>query len=194
MEFQLIANSGTLLFISAIIGGIIQRATLSMLCQTLLRTVKQIKNTSITVISIVALAKVMGYGGMIGAIANTLAIVSGRFYPLIAPLIGALGTFITGSDTSSNVLFGSLQKQTALKLGMNTEWLASSNTSGATIGKMISPQSIAIVTSVTGLGNDESKILRKTFKYFLVFIAIMGVYIFAGSSVIDNLLTTIGLK
>lgn len=187
MSFQLLTSAGTLLFISAVLGGFIQGATVKLLAKTLLKTVKQIKKTSVTVISIVALAKVMGYNGMVEAIANTLAAASGRFYPLIAPLLGAVGTFITGSDTSSNVLFGNLQKQTALRLGMNPEWLAASNASGATLGKMISPQSIAIASSATDLTNQEGKILGTTMRYCLIYVAVMGLLIFAFSGIVNIL-------
>lgn len=187
ISFQLLTSAGTLLFISAVLGGFIQGATVKLLAKTFLKTLKQIKKTSITVLSIVALAKLMGYSGMVEAIANTLAAASGRFYPLIAPLLGALGTFITGSDTSSNVLFGNLQKQTALRLGMNPEWLAASNASGATLGKMISPQSIAIASSATDLTNQESKILGTTIRYCLIYVAAMGLLIFAFSGIINIL-------
>lgn len=187
MSFQLATNAGTLLFASAILGGFIQGAGLKLLCNILLKTVKQVGKTIVTVIPIVALAKVMGYSGMVEAIANTLATLSGRFYPLLAPVLGAMGTFITGSDTSANVLFGNLQKQTALRLGMNPEWLAASNASGATLGKMISPQSIAIASSATDLTNQEGKILGTTIKYCLIYVMILGVLIFVCGSVVDLL-------
>jgi lactate permease len=187
MSFQLATSSGTILLVSAILGGLIQGASVKILLSVLTKTIKQIKRTIITVVSIVVLAKVMGYSGMVNSIANTLAAASGRFYPIIAPLIGTLGTFITGSDTSSNVLFGNLQKQTALQLGMNPEWLASANATGATIGKMISPQSIAIASTATDLTNQEGKILGETIKYCLVFVVIMGLLIYAFSGIIKFL-------
>lgn len=187
MSFQLLTSAGTILFISAILGGLIQGGTVKLLYKTLLKTIKQVEKTIITVVSILALAKVMGYSGMVDTIASTLASASGRFYPMIAPLIGAVGTFITGSDTSSNVLFGNLQKQTALRLGMNPEWIAASNASGATLGKMISPQSIAIASSATDLTNQEGKILGTTIRYCLVYVVIMGLLIFTFSGIVEML-------
>jgi len=184
MSFPLATSAGTVLFVSAILGGFIQGATAKILGNIFLKTIKQINQTIITIVSIVALAKVMSYSGMVDSVAYTLATVSGRFYPLIAPLIGAMGTFITGSDTSSNVLFGNLQKQTALTLGMSPEWLVASNAAGATAGKMISPQSIAIAISATGLINMEGKILGTTFKYCLVYVGIMGILVFTFYSVV----------
>lgn len=179
MTFQLATSAGTVLFISAILGGAIQGASLKQLSGSLKKTVIQIRLTVLTVILIVALSKIMGYSGMTSSISNTLANICGAYYPFTAPFLGALGTFITGSDTSSNILFGNLQKQTALQLGMNQEWLAAANASGATLGKMISPQSIAIVSSATDLSNQEGKVMQKTMKYCLVLIILMGLFIYA---------------
>lgn len=97
---------------------------------------------------------------------------------LFSPLIGALGTFITGSDTSANALFGELQKQTALQIGSSPEWLAASNAAGATIGKMVSPQSIAIAVSAIGLPDLEGKILKRTLKYAIIFVALLGIIVY----------------
>lgn len=172
---------GTLIVIAAIIGGFIQGATAAGLVKILYKTFVNLKKTSITIISIVALAKIMSYSGMVAAIALALAKVTGSAYPLLAPALGALGTFVTGSDTSANVLFGPLQKQTALQIGVDPTWIAASNTTGATAGKMISPQSIAIATTATGQSGKEGEILAITFKYCLGYVILAGllVYFFA---------------
>lgn len=183
MVFQLATSGGTILFVAALLGGLMQGAGIKMLWNVFRKTIKQIEKTIITIISIVALAKVMGYSGMVNSIAHTLANVSGRFYPLMAPFLGAMGTFITGSDTSSNVLFGNLQKQTALTLGLSPEWLTAANAAGATAGKMISPQSIAIAASSTDLTNQEGKILETTFSYCIVYVVMMGILVFVCSGV-----------
>ena len=94
---------------------------------------------------------------------------TGSFYPAAAPFVGAIGTFVTGSGTSANVLFGGLQVETAGSLGLDPSWLAGANTVGATIGKMISPQSIAIGTAATASVGSGSKILRKVIKYCVLF-------------------------
>lgn len=176
--FQLATSGGSVLFISAIIGGLVQGATIGKIIKTLINTIKQIKKTILTVLSIVALAKIMGYSGMVSLISSSVAYLSGGFYPLIAPLIGALGTFITGSDTSSNILFGSLQKNTAIQLHVSQEWLVAANGSGATAGKMISPQSISIATAATDLSGKEGEILGKTFKYCIVYVVLMGILVY----------------
>ena len=128
-----------------------------------------------------ALAKVLSHSGMIDDIALGIAAISGSLFPLISPLIGCIGTFVTGSDTSSNILFGQLQKQTALLIGANPVWLTAANTAGATIGKMISPLSIALAAVSTGMKGSESGILKITLKYAAVLIALMAVFILATS-------------
>ena len=118
---------------------------------------------------------------MIAVIATALATATGALYPLFAPFIGCLGTFITGSDTSSNILFGKLQTTVAGKISVNPEWLAAANTVGATGGKIISPQSIAIATSACGQQGKEGAILKAAIPYALMYVVITGllVYIFS---------------
>lgn len=178
LSFSLITNPGTIIIVSAVLSGIIQGLSLKEMLQTALSTLKQIGKTIVTVISIVSLAKLMGYSGMTSSIAVGLSIITGSFFPLISPLIGALGTFITGSDTSANVLFGELQKQTAIQINSNPEWITAANASGATAGKMISPQSIAIATAATGLSGVEGKILKRTVKYSFAFVVLLGTLVF----------------
>jgi lactate permease len=176
--FQLAAGAGTVLFVSAWIGGLLQDARPGNILRVLFRTVVQLKKTILTVAAIVMVAKIMGYSGMTASIAAAFAAVSGMAYPFLAPLIGAIGTFITGSDTSANVLFGNLQKQAALQLGMNPEWLTAANASGATAGKMISPQSMAIAAASTGLERRESGLLRVTIRYCAVYVLLLGILVF----------------
>jgi lactate permease len=96
-------------------------------------------------------------------------------FPLISPILGWLGVFLTGSDTSSNVLFGSLQKAAAEKLGINPLLTAAANTSGGVMGKMISPQSVAVACAATGLVGEEGSLFRFTFRHSLVLLSIICV-------------------
>ncbi|MBP2655870.1 MAG: lctP [Firmicutes bacterium] len=169
---------GTLIIIGALIGGRLQGASGSDIIAVFKKTCVQLQKTTITVVSIVALAKVMGYCGMVSDIAVALAQTTGSFYPFIAPIIGALGTFVTGSDTNSNVLFGALQKQTAVQIGADPVWITAANTTGATAGKMISPQSIAIATSATGQVGMEGDILRATVGYCLLYTVLLGAWVY----------------
>lgn len=166
---------GTLIMLSAILGGLLQDASPKKLRTIGFDTLSQLQKTGVTVLSIVSMAKVLGYSGMVNEIATALAGTTGAYYPLAAPFIGALGTFITGSDTSSNVLFGLMQKDVAIQLGADPVWLAAANTSGASAGKLISPQSIAIAAAATGLSGKEGDLLNVTIKYVCYFVAALGV-------------------
>lgn len=179
--FTWLASPGTLIIIATVLGGLIQGVSFSEIFKVFLKTCKQMTKSAITILAIVALAKVMSHAGMIKAIAVVLVQVTGGFYPLIAPLIGALGTFVTGSDTSANVLFGGLQVEVAKSLNMSPYWLAAANTCGATAGKMISPQSIAVATAATGLVGAEGKILNQTIKFCLVYVIVLGAIVYFGS-------------
>ncbi|MBC8063063.1 MAG: L-lactate permease [Clostridiaceae bacterium] len=180
-SFLWIANPGTLIILATFIGGLIQGAKFKDIVKVFKNTCKQMTKSAITIVAIVSLAKVMSYSGMITSIAVVLVAATGGFYPLFAPIIGALGTFVTGSDTSSNVLFGPLQIEVAKNLNMSPYWLAAANTGGATAGKMISPQSIAVATAATGIIGAEGKILKATLKFCLVYVAILGLIVFFGA-------------
>ena len=184
LSFKWLSSPGTLIFLSAIIGGLVQGARLREILRVFIATLKQMTASTITVLSIIAASKVMSYSGMIGAIATVLVKATGSFFPLVSPLIGMLGTFVTGSDTSSNVLFGALQKEVATSIGANPYWIAASNTAGATAGKMISPQSIAVATSATGLAGYDGKILKSTAKFCIGYVIVLGLIIYFGSRLV----------
>lgn len=178
--FLWLANPGTLIILATFIGGLIQGVKPGEILNVFFKTCKQMSKTAVTILSIVALAKVMSHSGMIKSIAVVLVAITGGYYPLIAPILGALGTFVTGSDTSANVLFGGLQVEVANSLKMSPYWLAAANTVGATAGKMISPQSIAVATAATGLGGAEGKIFNATLKFCIVYVIILGIMVYAG--------------
>jgi len=181
--FSWIVTPGVLIIVATYLGGVLQGYNFKNITMVLGRTIKQMIKSAITIISIVALAKVMGYSGMIKSIADVLVAITGRFYPLISPVIGALGTFITGSDTSSNVLFGQLQVQAATSIGANPYWISAGNVLGATAGKMISPQSIAVATAATSMVGSEGKILNSALKVCLFYIVLAGLLVFFCGSI-----------
>lgn len=183
--FSWLTTPGVLIFIAAFLGGLLQKASLSDMAQVLVQTLKQMLKTMITLITILAAAKIMGYSGMTRDIAAFLVAVTGTAYPLVAPLIGSIGTFVTGSATSSSVLFSSLQAETARAIGIQEIWLVAANTIGATAGKIISPQSIAIAVASTGTSGEESNILRITLKYYLLYIVIFGLISYFGYSLLS---------
>ena len=172
--FTWVATPGVLILIAAFIGGIIQKCPIGEIFGVLGKTIVQMLKTIITIMAVLATAKIMGYSGMTQSIADFIVRVTGSFYPLVAPLIGSIGTFVTGSSTSSSVLFSKLQASTGAELNINQIWLVAANTVGSTAGKIISPQSIAVATAATATVGKESEILTKVIKYFVLFAVIYG--------------------
>ena len=181
-SFAWIGNAGLMLFLGTVLGGLVQGLSPRQLLVSLARTVVNLRKTTVTIISLVALAAIMNYAGMILVIADTLANITGKAYPLFAPLIGAIGTFVTGSDTSSNILFAKLQANVATQLHhADPNWIVASNTTGATGGKMISPQSIAIATAACDMQGKDGEILKSALPYAALYIIIGGLMVmFAG--------------
>ncbi|GBU07171.1 glycolate transporter [Bacteroidales bacterium] len=169
-----LTDAGVLLFLGSMMGGLIQGASLKSLFALLFKTFLQLKKTFITVMSLIGMATIMDLSGMILVLGKALAAATGGLYPLFAPSIGCLGTFLTGSDTSSNILFGKLQANVANELGIDTSWLASANTVGATGGKIISPQSIAVATSACNLQGKEGEIMKKALPFAIGYIIVAG--------------------
>lgn len=182
-RFGWLSNAGTILFVGATLGGLVQGLSFRRLMVVLARTVVNLRKTVITIVSLISLASIMNHCGMITAIAAGLVVVTGSFYPFFAPLIGAIGTFVTGSDTSSNILFAKLQANVADQLGLtgsDTNWLVAANTTGATGGKMISPQSIAVATAACDMQGKDGEILRSALPYAVIYIIIGGLMVYFG--------------
>jgi lactate permease len=181
LKLDIATTPGTLLLLAGVIGGLIQGLRPARLGALLWKTAKTVKWTSVTIVSILILAKVMTVSGMIASVAVQIAHVSGSMFPIIAPMLGALGTFVTGSDTSSNILLGELQKQTAISTGFDPAWVTAANTTGATAGKMISPQSIAIACSTVGIESRQREIFRKTIVYCALYVVAVGLLVWLGA-------------
>ena len=129
----------------------------------------------------------MGYSGMTQQIADAAVAATGTGYPAIAALIGSVGTFITGSATSSCVLFGNLQTSAAQAIGASPNaqaWIAAANATGACAGKMISPQSIAIALGAIGTKGIESQLMGSAIKYYVPFVVAMGAIVYFGQNFI----------
>lgn len=181
LSFSWVNTPGVMIFLAAVIGGAIQGARPRMMLEVFAETLGKYWRTVMTICCVMAMAKVMGYAGMIGDIATVLVVATGSLYPLVSPLIGALGAFVTGSGTSTNVLFGALQSETAVALGLDPSWMAAANVMGAGIGKMICPQSIAIGAGAAGLVGRERDIMGAVLKYFVLYVLLAGVICMAGS-------------
>lgn len=173
-----LTDGGVLLFLGSVIGGLLQGAKLKELLQVLGKTFLQLKKTYITVTSLIVLSTIMDLSGMIVVLGTAIATATGVFYPLFAPAIGCLGAFLTGSDTSSNILFGKLQAHVAQQIGGEPSWYAAANTVGATGGKIISPQSIAIATSACNQQGKEGEIMKKALPYAIFYIIVAGLMVY----------------
>ncbi len=169
-----------LLFAGAFIGGQIQGVSTSRQFKLLGKTLIQIRSTIIMVIALVSISALMEQSGMVQLLADSLTSWSGKYYAFWSPLIGEIGTFITGSGTSANILFGKLQTEIATNIYIEPSWLAAANTTGTTAGKIISPQSIAIAASACQIQGQEGEILKQAFPYALIYGILLGIIVFIG--------------
>jgi len=160
------ASPGVLILVAALLGGLCQGLAFMRLLRLLLATLCRYWAAFVTIGAVLSMSRVMSDAGMIAILAESLVRLTGSAYPFFAPVVGALGGFVTGSGTSANVLFGALQADAAVKIGEIPELLAAANVMGAGIGKMICPQSIAIGAAATALVGRESEIFRHAIVWF----------------------------
>ena len=184
LTFTWIDTPGVIIIVCGIVGGLIQGCSARELLQVLLDTCRQMGKTILTMLGVLACAKIMGYSGMIASIAAFFVGTLGGFYPLVAPLLGALGTFVTGSGTSSEVLFGNVQLSAAQSIGVDPTWLVASNSLGVSAGKMLSPQNIANGCAACGLVGKDGEILGNIAKYAFGFAIAMAILVYVGSLVL----------
>ena len=138
-------------------------------------TFKQLKLSMVTIATMLGLAYLMNYSGMTSTLGLALA-ATGVPFPFFSAVLGWLGVFLTGSDTSANALFGNLQVVTANALGLNPVLTASVNSAAGVMGKMISLQSIAVAVAATGMTSaDESRLFRFTIKHSILLMVVMGI-------------------
>ena len=168
-----ISATGTAIFLAALISMFILRVAPRIGLTTFKETLIELRWPILSIGMVLAFAFVTNYSGMSSTLALVLA-GTGAAFPFFSPFLGWLGVFLTGSDTSSNALFSSLQATTAHQIGVNDTLLVAANTSGGVTGKMISPQSIAVACAATGLVGKESDLFRFTLKHSLFFAAVVG--------------------
>ncbi len=138
------------------------------------KTVRQCLRTTIGITTMVMMALIMTNTGMTDVMANGIARVTGVAFPVFSPYIGVLGCFMTGSNTNSNVMFGSLQIETALSLGINPLIIASVQSIGGSLGSAIAPAKVLIGSSLVGLAGREHEVMRKTIPYCLAIVFLVG--------------------
>ncbi len=171
-NFQPFAT-GTAVLVTTLISAVLLRVKPALLLECGADTLRQLRVPSIVVFFIVGMAFLFNYSGMVYTLGAALA-GTGVFFPLVSSFLGWVACFLTGSDTSSNFLFGNLQVAAAQQLNLNPVLLAAPNSSGAVAGKMISPQNIAIGVSTVGLVGKEGEVLRSTFWHSVLFATFIG--------------------
>jgi lactate permease len=165
--------TGTAILLAAIASALYLRLTFSQFLAVAAATLRRMRLPLLTIMLMLALGFVTRYGGTDATLGLAFTR-TGRLYPFFGTLLGWLGVALTGSDTSSNVLFGSLQKITAQQLGFNPVLIVTANSTGGVMGKMIDAQSIVVATASTGQSGQEGRILRFVFWHSVALAAIMG--------------------
>lgn len=174
------STPGILLALVAILTGLVYRMSLAEVFGVLWKNMVKMRFAALTIGAVVALAYVMGDSGQTLALGMFIA-GAGASYAFLAPVLGWIGTYVTGSDTSANILFSGLQSSVGSQIGPGSHLgvedmrrlLVGSNAAGGVVGKMISPQSLTIAATAIGLSGSESVILRKVFGWSLVLLLLM---------------------
>jgi lactate permease len=169
-----LSASGTSILIAAGLTILLLRIPARQAGSVVRATLIQLRNPMITIGSIVAFAYLTNYSGMAHALGNALT-VTGHCFPLVSPVVGWLGVFVSGSDTSSNALFSNMQKDTAVHLGVSPILAVCANSVGGVTGKMISPQSIAVACGASNLVGQEGQLFRMTIPHSLGLLLIVSV-------------------
>ncbi len=174
-KFNFLSTPGTAILIAGLISVIFMpKYSYGQAIPCLFRTIRQLKWPIATIAMILGLAYIMNYSGMSSSMGLAFT-ATGALFPFFAPILGWLGVFLTGSDTSSNALFGSLQKTTAQQIGVDPHLTVASNSSGGVTGKMISPQSISVATAASNMVGREGDIFRFTLPHSLAMLCFVAV-------------------
>jgi lactate permease len=167
--FNLLTTPGTQMLVAGILSIVALRLSVAGALKAYGATLYQLRWAIVTVMAVLALAFVMNASGQTITLGTWMA-GAGSAFALISPILGWLGTAVTGSDTSSNSLFGALQVTAAAKAGLSPVLIAAGNSSGGVLGKMISPQNLAIAAAAVGVHGKEGDIFRRVFLWSLVFL------------------------
>jgi lactate permease len=168
--------AGTMLVIAGLISMVILKVKPGQALKTYGATYVELSSAIITVMAVLALAYVMNLSGQTASLGAWLAGTGGVF-AILSPILGWIGTAVTGSDTSSNSLFGALQVQAADKAGLDPVLMAAANSSGGVLGKMVSPQNLAIAAAAVGMAGQEGVIFRKVIGWSLLLLVLMCVIV-----------------
>jgi lactate permease len=183
-NFNWLTATGSGILIASIVAGIVMGYSLSGLVRAYWNTLKVVRFSLLTIAAMMAIGFVTRYAGLDATMGLAFAN-SGFLYPFFGTLLGWLGVALTGSDTSSNVLFGSLQKITATQLGLSPTLMAAANSSGGVMGKMIDAQSIVVASTATRWYGHEGDILRYVFFHSLALASLVGILVFLQAYVLQ---------
>jgi lactate permease len=172
-----LSATGTGILVAAIISGLIMGCGVRQMVRTYGTTLIKVRFSLITIAAMLALGYVTKYSGTDATLGLALA-GTGHFYPFFGTMLGWLGVALTGSDTASNVLFGSLQRITAEQVGVSPTLMAAANSTGGVMGKMIDAQSIVVASTATNWYGHEGEILRWVFVHSVILAALMGVLVY----------------
>jgi len=193
-EFNWLTASGTACFLAAVVAAIFLRVRPGQFFGIYKATFKQLKFPIVTIAFMLSLAYVMNYSGMTSTLGLALA-ATGALFPFFSAVLGWLGVFLTGSDTSANALFGNLQVVTANALNLNPVLTASVNSAAGVMGKMISLHSIAVAVAATGMAaSDEGRLFRFTIKHSIALMMVMGIISMLFAYVFPGLVPVSGVK
>ncbi|WGS41442.1 lactate permease LctP family transporter [Burkholderia sp. JSH-S8] len=186
LKIDLVSAVGSAILVTALISMVLLRMKPRDALVTFGETLKELARPILSIGLVLAFAFVANYSGMSSTLALMLA-GTGAAFPFFSPFLGWLGVFLTGSDTSSNALFCSLQQATAHQLGLPETLAVAANTTGGVTAKMISPQSIAVACAATGLVGKESELFRFTVRHSLLFAVIVGLITLAQAYVLPGM-------
>jgi len=188
-NFNILSAAGTAILLAGLFSIPVMGASLSVAGEVGVQTLKTLRWPVITISTILGFAYIMNFSGMAITLGNAFAS-TGKWFPLFSPFLGWMGVFMTGSDTSTNALFGKLQEVTATKIGVDPVITVSANTCGGVCGKMISPQSLAVATAAVGLVGQESDIFRFTLKHSLILTGVIAIMTMAQAYLIKWIVPT----
>jgi lactate permease len=190
-RWDFFAAPGTAMFISALISMVVLKISPAAGVRVFVKTFKQLLFSLILLSSVIGLGFLANYSGMSFTLGLAFAEYTGKVFPAFSPIIGWLGVFLTGSVTSSAALFGKLQQVTAGALGMNPILTTSANLFGGVMGKLISPQSIAVACAAVGLVGRETDIFRLSLKYSLILLVFVVGLVLIQAFIFPGMLPTI---
>jgi lactate permease len=182
-----LSSTGTAIFLAAVLSGWLLGLSIPTQARLFLGTARRMVPAIIAILCMLALGFVTKYSGMDAVLGLAFTRTGRGLYPIFGTLLGWLGVALTGSDTSSNVLFGNLQKITAIKLGLSPILMASANSTGGVMGKMIDAQSIVVAAAATGEGGREGELLRAVFWHSIALALIVGVIVWTYAHVFPDL-------